>query len=536
MGQEEGARYRAFISYSHVDQAFGRRLHRRLERYVLPKRLVGRETPRGPVPRRVAPVFRDREEFSAAGDLTAEVRAALAASGALIVVCSPASAASPWVGREIELFRELHPGRPVLAAIATGEPAQCFPAALTIAGGAPVEPLAADFRAHADGPRLGLLKLVAGVVGVGLDELVQRDAPRRLVAVTAVTAGAVAVALTMSALTAFALLASREAERQRGQAEALVEFMLTDLRDRLKGVGRLDVLTTVNERTLAYYAGQDVDRLPAASQTRYARILHAMGEDDLMRRDRAGSRAKFDTADRITARLLANDPADPERVWEHVQSEYWLGYHDYLWGERSAAAAHWRRRLAMARALAARAPRSAAYRREVGYGEGDLCALALRRRPEAATDGPPEPRDPKAALEHCSKALSEIEASARVGGRDAANEQDLINRHSWLARAHSASGDTLAAMRERLLQERILNNQIAVDSRNQRLRATWVILQKEIAGLEVLLGERDDARSRLLKAKAVLDELLAFDPDNAEWAVQRDRMDAALAYFERAPQ
>src|SRR5688572_22011481 len=93
----EGARYRAFISYSHRDAAFGRRLHRRLEAYRIPRRLVGRTTPLGAVPRRLAPIFRDREELPAADDLTTEVRAALAASGALIVVCSPAAAASPWV-------------------------------------------------------------------------------------------------------------------------------------------------------------------------------------------------------------------------------------------------------------------------------------------------------------------------------------------------------------------------------------------------------------------------------------------------------
>ena len=46
---EEGARYRAFISYSHADKAFGRRLHRRLERYGVPRRLVGRATARGEV-------------------------------------------------------------------------------------------------------------------------------------------------------------------------------------------------------------------------------------------------------------------------------------------------------------------------------------------------------------------------------------------------------------------------------------------------------------------------------------------------------
>ncbi len=39
------------------------------------------------------------------------------------------------------------------------------------------EPLAAERRPHADGKRLGLLKLISGLLGTELDELVQRDLP-----------------------------------------------------------------------------------------------------------------------------------------------------------------------------------------------------------------------------------------------------------------------------------------------------------------------------------------------------------------------
>ena len=66
-----GPRYWAFISYSHKDAAFGRRLHRSLENYVLPRRLAGRAVAGGTVPKRLAPIFRDREELPAAGDLSA---------------------------------------------------------------------------------------------------------------------------------------------------------------------------------------------------------------------------------------------------------------------------------------------------------------------------------------------------------------------------------------------------------------------------------------------------------------------------------
>ena len=36
--------YKAFISYSHADEAWARWLHRALEGYRVPRRLIGRET------------------------------------------------------------------------------------------------------------------------------------------------------------------------------------------------------------------------------------------------------------------------------------------------------------------------------------------------------------------------------------------------------------------------------------------------------------------------------------------------------------
>ena len=116
----EEARYWAFISYSHKDAAFGRKLHRRLESYRLPERLVGRETARGTVPRRLVPIFRDREEFPAAGDLSAEVRTALQVRS-LIVVCSPAAAVALGLAG-IAPVPSVHPEGPVLTVIIDGQP------------------------------------------------------------------------------------------------------------------------------------------------------------------------------------------------------------------------------------------------------------------------------------------------------------------------------------------------------------------------------------------------------------------------------
>jgi len=84
-------KYWAFISYSHRDAEWARWLHRSIETYSVPRRLVGRENSSsgGILPRRLNPVFRDRDELPGASDLGLKIREALQASRFLIVICSP---------------------------------------------------------------------------------------------------------------------------------------------------------------------------------------------------------------------------------------------------------------------------------------------------------------------------------------------------------------------------------------------------------------------------------------------------------------
>ncbi|NNF52089.1 MAG: toll/interleukin-1 receptor domain-containing protein, partial [Gammaproteobacteria bacterium] len=230
-------RYRAFISYSHSDESWARWLHRSLEWYRVPKHIVGRATPRGPIPKRLAPIFRDREELASASDLGSVLENALASSQALIVICSPAAARSRWVNEEIRFFKNLGRADQVYCLIVDGEPnsgkeagdgAECFPPALLEAAesegeNAQVEPIAADVRPGGDGKQAAKLKLVAGLLGVGLDEIRQRENQRRQRRLIQIASGAVAGMLVAIALATAALMARAEAERQRVIAEQQAE-------------------------------------------------------------------------------------------------------------------------------------------------------------------------------------------------------------------------------------------------------------------------------------------------------------------------
>ncbi|MEM8942088.1 MAG: toll/interleukin-1 receptor domain-containing protein, partial [Pseudomonadota bacterium] len=214
-------KYKAFLSYSHEDRRWANWLHRRLETYRVPRRLVGQSGSLGEIPARLSPVFRDREELPSSADLSQEIDSALAASETLIVICSPNAAKSRWVNAEIEAFIRLRDADRVLCFVVDGEPSSNdpernpFPAVF-----ANREPIAADAREVGDGRNAALLKIVAGLVGLGFDALRQREQQRRQRRLAVISVASFAGFLLTSGLAVNAYLARLEAESQRALAEA----------------------------------------------------------------------------------------------------------------------------------------------------------------------------------------------------------------------------------------------------------------------------------------------------------------------------
>jgi tetratricopeptide (TPR) repeat protein len=233
-------KYRAFISYSHADEQWAKWLHRSLETYRIPKYLVGRETEFGPVPERFAPVFRDRDELATATSLGETLTRALQQSASQIVICSPAAARSRWVNEEILTFKRMGKAHRIFCLFVAGEPGasmnperaaeECFPNALIFEMGPDgqltdqrSEPIGADVRPGKDSRQDVRLKLLAGILGVGLDELKQRDAQRRHRRMVALVAASIAGMAITSGLATAAWLARNEAERQQVRAEQEAE-------------------------------------------------------------------------------------------------------------------------------------------------------------------------------------------------------------------------------------------------------------------------------------------------------------------------
>ncbi len=263
--------YKAFISYSHSDAKLTKWFHRKLESYRIPKKLVGTETKTGVVPRRLFPIFRDRDDLAATTNMTDAIMKAVHQSEFMIVICTPASAKSKLVNREIEEFKKHHGNRNILCLIASGVPfsndpeTECFSDILMRhvtpegkpEGWAP-EGLAADARPGSDGRKAAVSKLVAGLLGIELNALMRRELHGQQRKLFWGLAGSLISTSVVSVLLYIALQAQNLAEKRTEDAVDLLASLHENVFDALDADGNTEAQEVLVRRVFDHYETLDL--------------------------------------------------------------------------------------------------------------------------------------------------------------------------------------------------------------------------------------------------------------------------------------
>ena len=309
-------KYAGFISYAHADEAMAARLHHALETFKIPGDIsLSRD-------RKLHPIFRDTTELTAHHSLSEKIQDAVNSSRFLIVLCSSAAKSSHWVNEEIRLFRKLHGENSILCALLEGSPKTSFPPAL-IEGGR--EPLAANLSGGRAGFRLGTTQLAASMLNVGLDALIQRETKRRRIRNRLLTAGSMVFAALMGGMAWTAENAREAAEISRTEAENMVEFILTDLKQDLEPIGKRDILNNVGNRVSDYYDAIPIPDMDDDRLARQARARHFLGQLALDQRKMKAAKTEIEAAYQATAEVLRRNPDDTNAIFAHAQSAYWAG-------------------------------------------------------------------------------------------------------------------------------------------------------------------------------------------------------------------
>jgi serine/threonine-protein kinase len=318
-----------------------------------------------------------------------------------------------------------------------------------------------------------------------------------------VAAGA-AVMLALSGGIGVALWEAREAQRQQEQAEGLIEFMLGDLRKKLQPVGRLDVLGSVGERALSYYAAQQPGRLDAASLGRRARALHLIGEIADQRGDLTEAARVFERAAESTAALMARQPRDAQRIFDHAQSEFWVGFVAWRRGKFPQAEVSFRSYLTLAHRLTALDPGKAEWQAEVAYATHNL---GVMQRTLA---------DPGAALQSFQAArnvweISKIPHDTRV--------LELATAWGWIGDALRDLGDLAGALHAQGEKARWANSLPGAETHRDAQQRLAESLREQGVVL-AMMGRAADSAERFQASVDTYMSLLAADPANFDWLEQ----------------
>lgn len=489
-------RYKAFISYSHKDEAWARWLHRSIEAYKLPRNLVGSKTALGEVPARLKPIFRDRDELSSAADLGSTVTQALSDSENLIVICSPAAALSHWVKEEIREFVRLGRSERIFCVIVDGEAsasgsiAEIFPSAIAEAG--MQEPLAADVRKWADGKQLGKLKLISGMLGIPLDQLRRRELQKRRKTFALATTALVAVL----AIVIMAVSARMSAQQRRDSGELLVGYKLNELRTMLGEAEDPEKLERLNNwdqdelNTLISDSGsQTSDLLNKAGLLRDEGIAVRSGGDP------NGAMVKFEESWALFAEAYRRDRLDQVVFFELGQAEFWIGQIHLDRGDIQLAETSFLTYAEITRRLIQMQPKNADWVLEMAY------ALTNLGKVENVKEGV----NPARTLQFMQSALEYNQIALVLDPDSKYYRSELGQSHAFLADAQRDVCDLegeLQSRKEGLVMETGL---FELDSDNWQRQENLILALTGYGRIQAMLGLDDDARGNYKKALKLIE-------------------------------
>ena len=311
----------------------------------------------------------------------------------------------------------------------------------------------------------------------------------------AVGAGSAAM-IAIAAGAGIALWQAKEAHEQRIEAEGLIEFMLGDLRKKLDPVGRLDVLDAVGDKALAYYSRQDLTRSDADSLGRRARALHLMGEIAEKRGKMSEAEQRFQEAADTTAELLARDPKNTQRLFDHAQSSYWVGYAAWRQGKREVAQPRFEDYLRLAQMLVELEPGKAEWQAELAWAEQNLGVLLLGSNA------------PRASIARFESALA-VWRALLPGHPEYRTE--LGKTLGWLASAQEKLGSFEASIASYQGQLDALPDDRAQDRKAQDQEATTLLA---LSRLQLNVGHGDAALLIAQTARDAFARLSGIDSDN----------------------
>ena len=345
---------------------------------------------------------------------------------------------------------------------------------------------------------LGLDASTADYIDASLQRVRRGDTVRVVLLVLLVGLVVLAGVLSIAARSA-----QREAEQHRNDAEGLMSFMLGDFVERLRPLGRLDLLDSVSNRALVYLADGRHGATGAALAQR-AKALQVLSEVKIARADAAGAEAALLLGRDILQRQLAAAPTDPALLKSAGANAFWLGQIAFDRNELPAALQHFTAYRQFADRQAAAAPDDVDGIVEQSYAHSSLGSTALAKGLTAM------------AVDEFARSVA---LKTMLLARKPDNDKlaaDLANSLSWQASAQAKSGNLDAARALYHREVDIMARLHGAAPANAPWAQRYAFALSHQGEMNEALGRRVQASDDYGRAAALLRDIVGRDASNID--------------------
>jgi tetratricopeptide (TPR) repeat protein len=310
--------------------------------------------------------------------------------------------------------------------------------------------------------------------------------------------------------------AKQVAQQRRAEAEGLMGFMLGDFADKLRPLGKLDLLDGISTKALEYLAVSDSGELSAASLTQRAKALQVISEVRIARGDPKAAKEALLGARAILLKQAQTNPRDKEVLKQLGTNSFWLGQVNLDQNEQVQAQDFFEQYRDYSDRVSALAPDDVDAWIEQSYAYNSLGSLALRRGDSRV-----------AALEF--KRSIDLKSKAMVHKpQDRTLAAEMADSLSWAGSANETIGELNAAMAlyEQELKVVTALHEAAPGESLWANRLSFALQHRAI--LSSRLGAEDAALVDYYRAETLLKGIIAAEPDNRSWQGDLVRLQFAI--------
>ena len=300
--------------------------------------------------------------------------------------------------------------------------------------------------------------------------------------------------------------AELQAQQKRLAAENLLGFMVGEFADKLRSIGRMDLLDGISNKALEYFTEYSADdsRLSIEARLQHGQTLEAMGEVAYSRGKTDEAVAALQAARVQLEAVLAQQPDNLELLKTLGANAFWLGQIQYDASDWQATQPEFERYYHYSERMYELAPDNVDAIMELSYATNSLGSLAMKRQQfEKARQNFEE------SLRLKLLAKSQFPADNRF-------RADIANARSWLASSAQALGNIkLAIQTHRQLQADLTTNNVLEQEPYllHRLTSSYQILA-DLLGYQ---GRYEEAVAVSELGFAAISDAIGQDPKNANW-------------------